>query len=135
MGIGDLVSFAIAALLKLRRSSAAMAARQAKRRQWQALFDKDEVDLKGLPTAIASKARQVLAALAQGTGYWQLGGKRLNAMRNAIRIPVTRRYRLLCWDDGKSVVPFKVVSHEDYNPILQDRRRLPSAFSRGSDDG
>ena len=114
---------------------AALASRQTKRRQWQARFDQDEIDLKGLPVTIVLKARQVLAALAQGTDYWQLAGKRLNGMRNAIRIPVTRRYRLLCWDDGKTVVPLKVVAHEHYNPLLRDRKRLLSAFLRGSGDG
>ncbi|NMF86654.1 hypothetical protein [Nodosilinea sp. P-1105] len=100
--------------------------RRHKREQWQALFAEDAIELSHLPKAIVKKARAVLSALQQGTHYWQLSGKRLEMMRDVIRIPVTRRYRLLCRDDGDQVVPIKVISHEDYNPLTRSPKRLLS---------
>jgi len=100
--------------------------RRHKREQWQALFAGDAIELSHLPKTIVKKARAVLSSLQQGTHYWQLSGKRLEMMRNVIRIPVTRRYRLLCQDDGDQVVPIKVISHEDYNPLTRSPKRLLS---------
>lgn len=98
--------------------------RQQKRDKWQALFAADAIDLSHLPKAIIKKARNILSALNQGEDYWQLSGKRLEIMRDVIRIPVGRRYRLLCHDDGSQIVPVKVISHEDYNPLMKSPRRL-----------
>jgi hypothetical protein len=75
---------------------------------------------------IVKKARTVLSALQQGTHYWQLSGKRLEMMHDVIRIPVTRRYRLLCREDGDQIVPVKVLSHEDYNPLIRSPKRFLS---------
>jgi hypothetical protein len=47
-------------------------------------------------------------------------------MHDVIRIPVTGRYRLLCRDDGEQVVPVKVISHEDYNPLSRSPKRFLS---------
>lgn len=98
--------------------------RQANRQQWQALFAEDGIDLRHLPKAIVTKARGILSCLEQGTQYWQLSGKRLTAMREVIRIPVTRRYRLLCRDDGDRITPVKVISHEAYNTLYKSSKRL-----------
>ena len=98
--------------------------RQHRREQWQAQFADDEIALGHLPKAIVKQARTVLSALQEGTEYWQLSGKRLAMMRDVIRIPVTRRYRLLCRDDGDQVTPIKVISHEDYNPLSKSPKRL-----------
>ena len=100
--------------------------RRQQREQWQALFAEDAIELSHLPKAIVKKARTVLSSLQQGAHYWQLSGKRLEMMRDVIRIPVTRRYRLLCRDDGDQVVPIKVISHEDYNPLIRSPKRLLS---------
>ncbi|NET34857.1 MAG: hypothetical protein F6K19_23005 [Cyanothece sp. SIO1E1] len=102
---------------------AKLSERRAQRQQWQATFAQDPIDLGKLPCRIVLKAREVLAALAQGRGYWQLAGKRLNPTRDIIRIPVTYRYRLLCRDNGRSLVPLKVVSHEDYNSLVRHPNR------------
>lgn len=98
--------------------------RQTQRQQWQATFAHDEIDLRHLPQQIVKKARKVIADLNQGTQYWQLSGKRLDAMRNAIRIPVTRRYRLLCRDEGDQIKPIQIVSHETYNTFHKSSKRL-----------
>lgn len=52
-------------------------------------------------------------------------------MRDVIRIPVTRRYRLLCRDDGDQIVPVKVISHEDYNPLTRSPKRFLSRLLSG----
>lgn len=96
----------------------------------------DAIDLSHLPKPIALKARKILAALEQGTGYWQLGGRRLSVVLEVIRIPVTYRYRLLCWEDNGQIIPWRVLSHEDYNPLVRSKRRLAHLrFSRGSGRG
>lgn len=100
--------------------------RRQKREQWQALFADDAIELSHLPKAIIRKARNVLSALQQGTEYWQLSGKRLEMIRGVIRVPVTQRYRLLCRDDGDQIVPVKVISHEDYNPLTRSPKRFLS---------
>ncbi|MBE9141424.1 hypothetical protein IQ254_30245 [Nodosilinea sp. LEGE 07088] len=100
--------------------------RRQEREQWQALFAGDAIELSHLPKSIVKKARNVLSALQQGTHYWQMSGKRLEMMRDVIRIPVTRRYRLLCQDDGDQIVPIKVISHEDYNPLTRGPKRFLS---------
>lgn len=105
--------------------------RQAKRQEWQASFQKDAIDLRHLPKSIVKKSRAILEALNQGQAYWQLSGKRLSKARNVIKIPVTRRYRLLCKDDGSTVRPVEVVSHEAYNPLVtKPKRLLQRLFSR-----
>lgn len=101
-------------------------AKALKRQQWRSTFADDPIDLKFLPPHVTLKARQVLEALEQGTGYWEVAGKRLKGMRQVIRIPVTRRYRLLCHDNGRSLQPLQVMSHEDYNAIARYPRRYYS---------
>jgi len=98
--------------------------RQRKRQTWQELFEADPIELKHLPKAVISKARKVISALEQGQKYWHLSGKRLNMARDIVKIPVTHRYRLLCRDDGKTITPVEVVSHEDYNPLVTRPKRL-----------
>ena len=100
--------------------------RRQQREQRQALFAGDAIELSHLPKSIVKKARTVLSALQQGTHYWQLSGKRLEMMHDVIRIPVTRRYRLLCQDNGDQIVPVKVISHEDYNPLTRGPKRFLS---------
>ena len=103
----------------------AMAQQQrARRLAWQATFIADPIDLRKLPQPIVLKARKILAALGAGTGYWRLSGKRLNATREIVSIPVTRRYRLLCVFDGRSLAPLQVLSHEDYNSLVQAHRNF-----------
>jgi len=98
--------------------------KKSQKAQWEAAFAHDEIDLSGLPTHIIGKTRRVLAELSQGTHYWEVSGKRLQMMREVVRIPITRRYRLLCHHDGTSLKPLKVLSHEEYNPLFRNPKRL-----------
>ena len=107
----------------LRQQRQTQQQQQAQRQAWQATFERDVVNLRQLPRPVVLKARQLLDYLGKGVGYWQLAGKRLHSARQIIRIPVTRRYRLLCWDDGKCLTPLKVVSHEDYNLLVSKVHR------------
>jgi hypothetical protein len=89
--------------------------------QWLETYDHDPIDLTHLPKPIVLRARQLLEQLAQGTEYYKLQGKRLLGIdRNLIRIPVTRRYRLLIQDIGNNTFQsLKVLSHEAYNAIAR----------------
>ena len=98
--------------------------RRARCLAWQATFAADPIDLRQLPRPIVLKARAVLSALQAEAGYWQLSGKRLNAAREIVSIPVTRRYRLLCKFDGRSLTPLTVLTHEDYNSLVQAHRHF-----------
>ncbi|MGL5083869.1 MAG: DUF7682 family zinc-binding protein [Microcoleaceae cyanobacterium] len=90
--------------------------KQAQKREWEASFDQDIIDLKGLPDYVVVKARTIIAGLnSQDKSYRDFGGKRLRHNRFIISIPVTRNYRMLCEDSGSFLVPQKVLSHEDYN--------------------
>lgn len=111
------------------RRRAAWRVRQTQRRVWQETFSDDPIELRHLPPAIAEKTRQIVSALEQGTGHWQLAGKRLS-VREVISIPVTYRYRLLCREEGDRVVPVKVMSHEDYNPLANSSKRLRHSVLR-----
>lgn len=93
------------------------------RQHWKESFADDPINLRGLPKPIVRKARAIIAQLSQGKPYYQLGGKKLRSQHNMIRIPVTRNYRMLCQQIQGKVVPLKVMSHEDYNPIARNTRR------------
>jgi hypothetical protein len=112
---------------RLAKQQKTWAAKQATRQAWQQTFAEDEIDLSHLPRPIVLKARQILAALKQGQEYWKLGGRRLNSVRDMVRIPVTRRYRLLCYQENDRIVPLEALSHEDYNPLV---RKAKQWFSR-----
>lgn len=106
-------------------------AKQAKQQQsragrlaWQAMFEADPIDLRPFPRRVVVKARAVLGAIASGADYWQFSGKRLNGARDIVSIPITRRYRLLCRFDGRSLTPLKVLSHEDYNLLVSAPRHF-----------
>lgn len=110
-----------------RRNQAELNLRRAQRQQLQQAYAQDEIDLRYLPNTIVRKARIILAALRQGVQYWQMGGKRLQGDRAAVRIPVTCNYRLLCRQESSQTIPLQVISHETYNPIVRSKRRLTSA--------
>ncbi|MEQ8975563.1 MAG: hypothetical protein RIE73_34925 [Coleofasciculus sp. C1-SOL-03] len=93
-------------------------AREAKKQQkqaWESTFDNDPIDLKDLPTHVVVKARAIIAGLEEQKNYREFGGKRLRHNRWIVSIPVTRNYRMICHDYGSLLVPYAVLSHEDYN--------------------
>lgn len=110
-------------------AQAKAATRKQRKQQRIKADEQDAIDLTHLPQAILKKARTILAALQQGTQYWQLSGKRFVMMHNAIKIPVTHRYRLLCRDDGDRITPVKILSHEAYNPLVRNPKRLLQTLS------
>ena len=94
------------------------------KQQWQQSFAADPIDLTHLPKPIVIKTRQILAALDQGVAPAQLQGKRFSFDRTLVRFPVTYRYRLLCrWYAGR-IIPLQVLSHEAYNAITRNKKRL-----------
>ena len=93
------------------------------KRQWQASFAHDPLDLTHLPKSIVLKTRRILAALDQGTAPSQLQGKRFNFDRTLLRIPVSYRYRLLCRWESDRIVPLQVLTHEAYNAIARNKKR------------
>lgn len=93
--------------------------KQLLRQLWIQSFSDDCIDLTHLPKKIVLRARHILKKLEQGTGFWELGGKRLSFDRSLIRIPVTYRYRLVGRLVDHNFVPIKVVSHETYNRITR----------------
>ncbi|MBD2090632.1 hypothetical protein H6F67_12285 [Microcoleus sp. FACHB-1515] len=96
----------------------------AEKQAWKLSFATDSIDLRRLPRLIVLKARGILAALDEGGGYWQLRGRRLRGDRTIVRIPVSYRYRLLCRMEGDRLLPLKVLSHEDYNPLVRRKNRV-----------
>ena len=100
------------------------AAQQTAKRQWQDLFADDPIDLTHLPKPIVIKTRQILTALNQGMAPSQLQGKRLSFDRTLLRIPVTYRYRLLCRWYANQIIPLQVLSHEAYNAIARNKKRV-----------
>ena len=106
--------------------------RKAQRQSWQATFEQDDIDLQRLPRGVILKAREIMRSLEAGVAYWQLSGRRLQSARWIIRIPVTRRYRLLCVERGDHVWPLRLVSHEDYNLLVRGVHRWANQTRRQS---
>ncbi|MGB3492298.1 MAG: hypothetical protein WBA57_06195 [Elainellaceae cyanobacterium] len=102
----------------------ALAQRQAENQQWQQQFLKDPIPLAHLPKPVAIKTRLILAALEQGTSPTELRGKRFQFDRTLLRIPVGYRYRLLCRWQKDSITPLGVMSHEAYNAIARNKKRV-----------
>lgn len=98
------------------------AARQQQRQTWQAQFDQDPIDLRGLPHHVIEKARSILQDIQQGEHFKTLKGKRMIFDRTVIRIPVGHRYRLLCREQGGQLLPWRVLSHEEYNAYASNKR-------------
>ncbi|WP_245939851.1 hypothetical protein [Stenomitos frigidus] len=94
------------------------------KQQWQQSFAADPIDLTHLPKPIIIKTRKILAALDQGVPPAQLQGKRFSFDRTLLRFPVTYRYRLLCRWYVDRIIPLQVLSHEDYNAVARNKKRL-----------
>lgn len=90
-------------------------AKKLQKQEWESTFERDPIDLSHLPAHVVLKARSILAGLASQKNYREFGGKRLRHNRWVISIPVTRNYRMICHDNGSLLVPYAVLSHEDYN--------------------
>lgn len=91
------------------------AQKRSKKEEKEASFDRDIINLRGLPDHVVTKARAIIAALGENKNYRDFGGKRLRHNRFIVSIPIGRNYRMLCEDCGTFLIPQKVLSHEDYN--------------------
>jgi hypothetical protein len=89
--------------------------KKQKKREWEATFAADPIDLKSLPPHVVVKARAIITGLGNKKNYTEFGGKRLRHNRLIISIPLTRDYRMICRDCGNILVPQQVLSHEEYN--------------------
>ena len=94
--------------------------RQQMQAAWKDRFASDPIDLSQLPKQVVQKARSILQKLDQGTGFWELRGKRLSFDRSLVRLPVGYHYRLLCRLSENRLNPLKVLSHESYNRIARN---------------
>jgi hypothetical protein len=91
--------------------------KRQQKNEWEDTFTQDPIDLRELPRNVVLKARAIIDGLQSQRNYRDYHGKRLRHNRFVISIPVTRNYRLICWDHGNFLAPEAVVSHEDYNVV------------------
>ena len=91
------------------------------KRDWEASFKQDLVDLRNLPKNVVIKSRRIIQQLSKEPNYRIFHGKRLRHNRFVISIPINRNYRLLCRDRGRFLSPEAVISHEDYNVVKPGR--------------
>ncbi len=96
--------------------------KQKLKRDWEASFNQDLIDLRNLPKNVVIKSRQIIQQLSEEPNYRIFHGKRLRHNRFVISIPINRSYRLLCRDCGQFLSPEAVVSHEDYNMVKPGNR-------------
>lgn len=89
--------------------------RKQQKREWEAQFANDPIDLRALPNHLVVKARTIITRLQDQPNYRDFGGKRLRHNRLIISIPLSRDYRMICRDCGSQLVPEAVLSHEEYN--------------------
>ncbi len=97
------------------QTALSLAERRQQKNDWEATFALDPIDLRALPHHVVIKARAIINALQQKRNYTEFGGKRLRHNRLIISIPLTRNYRMICRDQGNTLIPQEVLSHEDYN--------------------
>lgn len=100
------------------------AAAQQQRDEWKASFKQDVVDLRGLPTHVVKKSRDIIGELEKGRHFQKLSGKRMQFDKSVVRIPVGLRYRMLCREEKGRITPLMVLSHEDYNAYASNRRQV-----------
>lgn len=70
---------------------------------------------KNIPLHILAHGRRIILGLEKGRAYTDFKGKRLFPDRDAISIPIGRRWRLLAECQDGNVVPIRLLSHEAYN--------------------
>ena len=90
------------------------------KRNWEAKLSSSPVPLEGFPRAVAEKTLSIVDALERGQSHFDFRGKRFVSMgqRSIISIPVGRRYRLICEDQGDRLHYKELITHETYNNRL-----------------
>lgn len=79
-------------------------------------FLADPIDLRLLPhEPLIQKARQILRQIAATQDYRPFFGKRMEADRTVLSVPLNYRYRLLFRIHPDRIEPLSIMSHETYN--------------------
>jgi hypothetical protein len=102
-------------LIKLERETAHL-----QKRQWQASFASDPIDLRCLPSpTLVTEARQAIHAITVlKQDYRRHGGKLLAQDRNVLSVHLNLRYRLLFERTQTGWVPRQCLTHEAYNTVV-----------------
>lgn len=107
-----------AAAKKAEARAAEVEERRADKAAWESTFDADAIDLRPLQTRErVIKARELLRRLAAGEPHTALGGKRWESDRAVVSVPIGWGYRLVLRDEGGSLRPHAVMTHEQYNGL------------------
>lgn len=94
---------------------------RARKAQWDATFERDPVDLRAIQHRrdLVRRARDAIATVAAGMHPLRVGAQQVNYDRNLYSYRIGRDYRLLFRNTGGTVVPDRLLSHEDYNNYLK----------------
>ncbi|RRR69855.1 MAG: hypothetical protein EI684_14505 [Candidatus Viridilinea halotolerans] len=100
------------------------------KRQWDALFLHDPIDLRCLPhSSFVKKARHILEAIEKGADYRTFDGKFLKETgRKFLSIPLGRDWRILfrlsdaSHGNVSTLIPVRCCSHETYNNFISKLR-------------
>jgi hypothetical protein len=90
------------------------------KRTWKDRMSQSPVPLEHLPREIAEKALRLTDDLMSGKTYLDFKGKRMLTLnqREVISIPVGRRFRLICRENGNRLDFLEIITHEQYNNRL-----------------
>ncbi|NER35741.1 MAG: hypothetical protein F6J93_17405 [Oscillatoria sp. SIO1A7] len=114
-GYGKICHYCEQQKAAIERQERTLNEKRQKKKEWEATFEQDPIDLRALPDHVVVKARNIIMGLSNEQNYRYFGGKRLRHNRQIISIPVTRNYRMICRNDNGNTLPLEVLSHEDYN--------------------
>ena len=84
---------------------------------WGKTLSQAPISLDKLPRDIAIKSLRIIQGIETGKSLCEFRGKRLVAMgqRGVISIPIARKYRMVCTDQGGMLEYLEVISHETYS--------------------
>jgi hypothetical protein len=94
------------------------AEREARRHKFERETDVG-LDMDRLPVSVALKASGIIKKLKSGIPYMQMHGHRLVQCRDIVSIPVGWSHRIVCREVAGDIVPFDVLSHEQYNGLIK----------------
>lgn len=83
-----------------------------------AFFAARKIQVGRIPPKILQKARAIIARIERGETYTAFRGKRLNANREQISIPVGRKWRMLAREHPDGLRVYALLSHETYNHLV-----------------
>ncbi len=83
-----------------------------------AFFAARKIQVGRIPPKILEKARGIIIRIERGETYSTFHGKRLNANREKISIPVGRKWRMLARECPDGLRVYALLSHETYNHLV-----------------